>query len=900
MAIRRLVFATLLLTLPLACRAGELIRADFGSGKLGPWVRPGTEVRVEGGVAKTAAQAGWQRNGLDVGPLPLKGNKWVIAYDFRPVKFGAQCQEFVSQTPSTHWYMCYVRQDGKLNLHTRAGGKWEGRGTSPVAVEVGKWYHMQVTLGATSLRFVLQTQDKTQTLWDTGEVAVDDLGQETTFSLVDEAPDAGGQTEWDNLTLATDSPAVEAEMGRLLKELEAQQAREAQLKATSEGLRRAGVALVPMPQSVVLAKGTWALRSGLTISADAGRAREGAVRVQAVIKERLNLVLKVGSGGTIRLRVPPSRGKIPWQGDQGYQLEVGESGAVLTASTPEGFFYAAQTLCQLAINPAKVPACRIVDWPDIPQRLVMIAVSQGGFQVIDPEYWKRLVRELAAVKINYIMPYDEGGSFTYESAPFLGVKGQDGFTLEKSRLLSAYAKEHFIELVPQQEMLGHMGSVLTHEELKDIREAGAGDVVCSSNPKTFEFLGGLMDDLCRMFPDAKYLHVGGDEFGHNFAKCPLCKAKADQIGKPALYAEHMMKLREMCRARKRDMMIWWHEEGFTDEAADKLAKDIVIFDWHYGNQASYPTLEKLQGEGFAQTWATPAVTRYYGGRNDWDETFGNISGFLAAGARRKVPGECTCTWVHGIWGGRNLFELNLYGVAFSGNCAWNSAARDYGDFRWRFARHWFGLPASDKLDEEMLQAYHAPYGDGKEQKFWRDNRFMEETLAPPLRKTAEEIAKRPELVAEAHELEAFCDRQADILTRWRQAATRNDVTVKYLGLDTLIHGTTCQRLLVTDQLLKLQAEAKTADAATMKPKIEAALAELKDLVASYQAIERGFAASILEAGGGRCGTGGWFPYIATGGVIFRAPQGRAEVEKQIAYLEKALQAEKLPAELFGP
>ena len=46
--------------------------------------------------------------------------------------------------------------------------------------------------------------------------------------------------------------------------------------------------------------------------------------------------------------------------------------------------------------------------------------------------------------------------------------------------------------------------------------------------------------------------------------------------------------------RNRRMMIWRHERGFTEEAADKLAKDIVIFDWHYGNQRSYPTLNHLQ------------------------------------------------------------------------------------------------------------------------------------------------------------------------------------------------------------------------------------------------------------------------------------------------------------------
>jgi len=71
-------------------------------------------------------------------------------------------------------------------------------------------------------------------------------------------------------------------------------------------------------------------------------------------------------------------------------------------------------------------------------------------------------------------------------------------------------------------------------------------------------------------------------------------------------------------------------------------------------------------------------------------------------------------------------------------------------------------------------------------------------------------------------------------------------------------------------------------------------------VEDYQQIEAAFERSIKEAGGGRCGTGGWWPYVASGGVIFRAPQGGAEVEKEIAYLEQALRADKLPSDLFAP
>ena len=93
-----LLLATLVSTLAF----GADIACDFSSPTLSPWMRVIGDVKVEGGVLKSAAQDNWQRSGLEVGPIPLGKAVWHIEYDFLPVAFGDQCQEFVSQMPSTH------------------------------------------------------------------------------------------------------------------------------------------------------------------------------------------------------------------------------------------------------------------------------------------------------------------------------------------------------------------------------------------------------------------------------------------------------------------------------------------------------------------------------------------------------------------------------------------------------------------------------------------------------------------------------------------------------------------------------------------------------------------------------------------------------------------------------
>ena len=892
---------TCLLLLSSHTRAAEVLTCDFSAELSSPWLRLTGDARIEDEVLRSRAQDGWRRSGLLVGPLPMSRVTWTIQYDVRPVAFGRQCQEFVSESPGTHRYMVYVRPDGRPAIHTHSDGKWEQRAASEVALSVGRWYRVTVELSAHSIRYRIRSREDAADLWDSGPQPVDDLGAETVFGLVDEAEEATGESEWDNLRVSTDSSDVIERMERLARQMEARRREAESRQAVGRRLRGAGIAVIPTPQECWLGPGSFAMGPETVIIPDPNSPtnRTDAAAVQMVLQERLGVAYGIGTdgpAGAIILSNWPEGEATPWRGEQGYRIEVGDNWVEIKAQSPCGFFYGAQTLAQLATPELQVRRCHINDWPDIGNRLAMIAVSQGAFQVIDVEYWKRIIRELAAVKLNLIMPYFEGGTFYYEKYPFLGLKGRDGFTIDKGKALSQYAGEHFVQIVPQQEALGHSGNVLTHEELKDLRESGG--VFCSSNPRTFEFLGDLFDELVRAFPDARWIHVGGDEFAHGFAQCPQCAQRAEEIGRPGLYAEHITKLRQMLKDRGRDTMIWWHEEGYTEQAADRLAKDIVVFDWHYGNQAAYPSLARLQSAGFSQTWATPAVTRYYGGTNDWDNTFGNIGGFLAEAARRRIPGECTCTWVHGIWGGRNLFELNLYGLVYSAQCAWNSLCSRSDEFRRCFGRHWFGLQ-DDTVEQDVMEAIHAPYGEAAEQGFWRDNRAMDRIAAQSLAATAEEIGKSPDLPEQARKLLEYCRRADAILDRWATTAPRNRVSAEFYAFDVFIHATTARRLLAVDALARDWGRLRGLSAEQRAEALEPHLAAFEALSADYDRVVRLFGRSVLEAGGGRCGAGGWYPFVAGGGVQFAAPQAIEEIGKQIEYLKQAGAAEAAPEKAFA-
>lgn len=570
--------------------------------------------------------------------------------------------------------------------------------------------------------------------------------------------------------------------------------------------------------------------------------------IREVLSERVNLSdLAQGNGG-ITVGKPSSPADELWKHDQAYLMTVKASGISIEAANNRSIFYAAQTLAQLIQSNPVIPALVIRDWPAIETRMAMIATDQGGFQVISIEYWKRIIRELAAVKLNAVMPYFDSGTYKYRKYPFLGTKGDNGFTMEKAKILSEYASRHFVQLIPQQNSLGHLGGILGHKELRHL--ADGGGTINMVIPETTEFLGDLYDELVEAFPNSPAIHVGGDEFSPGFGKNPIVAERIAKIGQAAVYAEFMTKLCEMLKQRNRSMMIWWNEKGLTIKAGDLMPKDIAVFDWHYNAQKDYPSLDKLQKAGFTDSWATPAVTRYYSRGNDWGPTFANIHNFAVAGAKRKVPGICTCTWVHGMWGGRNMFELNLYGLVYSAECGWNPSAEiETASFTGRFAAHWLGCRDTN-ASKWVTDGIHTPYGKSKkEQKFWYDNRALEPYACSSLTTLMEQITDSPTLEADARSLLNFCNQADAALDSLRKNSKRNLRTLKYFKHDVRIHRLAANHILVAAELLKWSSGLKIPKAVPEKELVRLKFTTDKDLVASAKLdadakIDRGILSTV--------------------------------------------------------
>ena len=127
------------------------------------------------------------------------------------------------------------------------------------------------------------------------------------------------------------------------------------------------------------------------------------------------------------------------------------------------------------------------------------------------------------------------------------------YTQEDIKELVAYAKERFVNILPEIDVPGHsLAAVVSYPELSGTADANtyhvrSGEVImdwshgappialvdntlCPANEKVYDFLDKVMTQLAQLFP-FEYIHVGGDECPKNFwEKMPSIKNLMQQEG----------------------------------------------------------------------------------------------------------------------------------------------------------------------------------------------------------------------------------------------------------------------------------------------------------------------------------------------------------------------------------
>ncbi|KQB39769.1 beta-N-acetylhexosaminidase [Flavobacterium aquidurense] len=391
---------------------------------------------------------------------------------------------------------------------------------------------------------------------------------------------------------------------------------------SSAQIQKEQLNLMPWPQSVVLNDGNFALNKKFKVNITGNpnpRIFGGVTRFLRRLDGRTGIFFEQGfitklnevPDATLQINCDKS-GKIGLYEDESYHLDIKQNQITINATSDLGALHGLETLLQMLQNNNSsfyFPNSKVSDFPRFTWRGLMIDASRH-FQPVD--VIKRNIDALAAMKMNVFhwhLVDDQGWRIEMKKHPKLIELASDGmyYTQEEIRNIVKYADERGILIVPEIDVPGHGSAILTaYPEIgskvitltggtseKNIQgtaiatygiERNAGifsPTLDPSNPKTYQLLSEIFDEVCPLFPGA-YFHIGGDENeGKDWDANPKIqefKKKNKLATNHELQTYFTMQLVPMLKKHGKQLMGW--EEILTKN----MSKDAIIHSWRGPNE----------------------------------------------------------------------------------------------------------------------------------------------------------------------------------------------------------------------------------------------------------------------------------------------------------------------------
>lgn len=271
------------------------------------------------------------------------------------------------------------------------------------------------------------------------------------------------------------------------------------------------------------------------------------------------------------------------------------------ASDREGLCYAFATLLQLLEREGEeltLPCVRVEDRPDKPYRSLMCDLSRCWHPF--PQLLQ-FVDVCFLYKVNYLhLHLADDQRYTLPSKAFPKLNDpKECYTAEQIAYLNEYAAARGIRLVPEIECPGHAAILNAHyPDVFGIRQDSEGEalftelgvkvdsrsLINAGSEVAFEGVKTLFREVCELFPDAPYIHIGGDEAAIKlWNTCADTRAYMKRMGITdvyELYSEYVGRVTDYILSIGRTPMVW---EGFPTLGVERIDRRTVVIAWesHY-------------------------------------------------------------------------------------------------------------------------------------------------------------------------------------------------------------------------------------------------------------------------------------------------------------------------------
>ena len=459
--------------------------------------------------------------------------------------------------------------------------------------------------------------------------------------------------------------------------------------------------LLPSPQNLEFLEGSYRLENHQLIlleAPDPAGLLFTAQRFQAVLAEHAGLTWEIVASSSVpqtqvglQLKVDPEKVQQP----QGYELRIGPQGIAIHAHDQAGAFYALCTLNQIIEQSgADLPLMNIVDWPDIPVRGVMLDISRDKVPTMQTVL--SLVDMLASWKINQFQLYTEH-TFAYRNHPVIWAQASP-FTGQEIMELDEYCRQRHVELVPNQNSLGHMHRWLVHPRympLAEVREgykAPWGYVegpysLCPTDPRSLDLVRSLYDELLPHF-SSRMVNVGCDEIfdlGQGRSQ-----AVVEERGAGRVYMDYLLEIYRQVKSRQYTMQFWGdmivHEPGLISE----LPKDVILLEWGY--EAQHPFNENCARFSRAglSFYVCPGTSSWNSIAGRTQNALGNLQNAARTGIELGASGYLITDWGdNGHW---QPLPVSYLGFAAGAAYSWAWEANSGMDISRSISLHAFRDP----------------------------------------------------------------------------------------------------------------------------------------------------------------------------------------------------------------
>lgn len=214
------------------------------------------------------------------------------------------------------------------------------------------------------------------------------------------------------------------------------------------------------------------------------------------------------SAYTLSIHLTERIENVPFNHEESYQLEVNATQIAIEAISDKGIYWAIQTLRQLTVkdqNEVRIKGCNIVDWPAFRIRGFMQDVGRSYLSL---DELKREIAMLSRYKINvFHWHLTENQAWRLESRRYPQLNESKNmtrlpgkyYTQEEAKELITFCEKHNVLLIPEIEMPGH-SEAFTRTFQHDMQ-----------SPQGMVILKQLLDEVCEIFADLPYIHIGTDE-----------------------------------------------------------------------------------------------------------------------------------------------------------------------------------------------------------------------------------------------------------------------------------------------------------------------------------------------------------------------------------------------------